>query len=131
MDKAAFQISFRGGDPMSGTVRVDPGSRLEGLAQVLPSENIRCKRVMVRVGWPTEGRGDRNYATIGELQIGQGNLTANTPLAQAFSVDLPREPWSFAGHYVSIVWEVRVIVDVPLGSDLEAVQPFIVAPKPG
>ena len=35
MDKAAFQISFRGGEPMSGTVRVDPGSRLEGLAQVL------------------------------------------------------------------------------------------------
>ena len=129
MEKAAFQISFRGGEPMSGTVRMEPGSRLEGLAQVMPSENIRAKRVLVRVGWHTEGRGDQNSATIGELEIGKGNLTANTPLAQAFSLDLPREPWSFAGFYVSIVWDVRVIVDIPFGTDLQAVQPFIVAAK--
>ena len=68
---------------------------------------------------------------MGELQISQGNLTAGTPLAQAFALDLPREPWSFAGHYVSIVWDVRVIVDIPLGTDLEAIQPIIVAPRRG
>ncbi len=130
MANAAFQISFRGGEPIGGTVRFDPGSRLEGLAQVMPAENIRAKRVIVRVGWHTEGRGDQNSATIGELQIAQGNLSANTPVAQAFSLDLPREPWSYAGHYINIVWDVRVIVDVPLGTDLQAIQPFVVAPKP-
>ena len=130
MANAAFQISFRGGEPTSGTVRFDPGSRLEGLVQIMPMENIRAKRVLVRVGWHTEGRGDQDRATVGELQIAQGNLTANTPISQSFSLDLPREPWSFSGFYINIVWDVRVTVDIPLGTDLEAVQPFIVAPKP-
>ena len=129
MPDAAFQISFRGGEPLNGTVRFEPGSRLEGMVQVLPSLNIRAKRVVARVGWHTEGRGTQNRATVGELQIAQGNLTANTPLAQAFSLDLPREPWSFSGYYVSIVWTVRVVVDIPFGADMEAFQPFIVAPK--
>jgi hypothetical protein len=129
MSNAAFQITFRGGEPLSGTVRFDPGSRLEGLVQIIPAENIRAKRVLVRVGWHTEGRGDRNSGAVGELQIAQGNLTANTPLAQSFSLDLPTSPWSFAGHYVSIIWLVRVTIDVPFGGDIEAMQPFVVAPK--
>ena len=73
MANASFQISFRGGEPVSGTVRFDPGSRLEGLVQIMPMENIRAKRVIVRVGWHTEGRGDQDRATVGELQIAQGN----------------------------------------------------------
>jgi hypothetical protein len=53
---------------------------------------------VVRIGRHTEGRGDRDGAMIGELQMAQGQLTANTPLTQSFSIDLPRERWSFAGH---------------------------------
>ena len=88
MANASFQISFRGGEPLSGTVRFDPGSRLEGLVQVMPTENIRAKRVLVRVGWHTEGRGDQDQATVGELQIAQGNLTANTQPAVWLTVVL-------------------------------------------
>ncbi len=134
MANATFQIGLRGGETVgSGLMRFDPGSRLEGLAQVMPTENIRSKRVLVRVGWHPDGRGDQNKATIGELEIAQGGLTASTLLSQPFAIDLPREPWSFAGHYVSIIWEVRVVVDIPFGSDLQAVQPFIMAPwhQPG
>jgi len=130
MANAAFQISFRGGEPVSGTVRFDPGSRLEGLVQIMPAENIRAKRVIVRVGWHSEGRGDQDKAMVGELQIAQGNLTANTPISQSFSLDLPPQPWSYTGFYVNIVWDVRVTIDVPLGSDVEALQRFIVAPRP-
>lgn len=129
MANAAFQISLRGGEPLGGLMRFDPGSRLEGVANVLPEDNIRSKRVLVRVGWHTEGRGDADGATIGELVMAQGGLTANTPLVQSFAIDLPREPWSFAGHYINIVWTVKVVVDIPLAADLQAVQPFIVAPR--
>jgi hypothetical protein len=129
MANATFQIGLRGGENMGGLMRFDPGSRLEGLVQVMPTENIRSKRVLVRVGWHTEGRGDQNRSTVGELQIAQGGLTANNLLSQPFAIDLPREPWSFAGHYISIVWEVRVVIDIPLGSDLQAAQPFIMAPR--
>jgi hypothetical protein len=126
---ANFQITFRGGELAGNLVRFDPGTRMEALVQVMPLENIRSKRVLARVGWHTEGRGDTDAQTVGELELAQGGLTANTPLSQAFAYDLPRQPWSFAGHYVTIVWDVRVIVDIPLGSDLQAVQPFILAPR--
>jgi len=129
MANATFQISLRGGQPMGGLMRFDPGSRLEGLAQIMPAENIRSRRVLVRVGWHTEGRGDSNAATVGEMQLAQGGLTAGTPLSQPFAIVLPREPWSFAGHYINIIWDVRVIVDIPLGGDLQATQPFILAPR--
>jgi hypothetical protein len=129
MANANFQITFRGGELTGNLVRFEPGSRLEALVNVMPLENIRSKQVLARVGWHTEGRGDTNTQTVGELKLAQGALTANTPLSQAFSFDLPREPWSYAGHYVTIVWDVRVIVDITLGSDLQAVQPFILAPR--
>jgi hypothetical protein len=129
MANVNFQISFRGGEPTGGLVRFDPGSRMEAVAQVMPLENIRSRRVIARVGWHTEGRGDTDSGTVGELQIAQGALTANTPISQPFAIDLPQQPWSFAGHYVTIVWDLRVIVDIPFGSDLQAVQPFIVAPR--
>ncbi len=129
MANATFQIGLRGGENLGGLMRFDPGSRLEGLVQVMPTEDIRSKRVLVRVGWHTEGRGDRDGAIVGELQIAQGGLTANNLLSQPFAINLPREPWSFAGQYISIVWEVRVVIDIPFGIDLQAAQPFVMAAK--
>jgi hypothetical protein len=98
MATAAFQFNWRGGEPLGGLTRFDPAGRLEGVAQILPKDNIRSKHVVVRIGRHTEGHGDRDGAMIGELQMAQGQLTANTPLTQSFSIDLPRERWSFAGH---------------------------------
>ena len=64
-----------------------------------------------------------------QVEIAQGNLVANTPIVQSFAFNLPAEPWSFAGHYINIIWQVEVIVDIPLGVDLHAEQPFVMAPQ--
>ena len=129
MAKAAIQISLRGGEDLGGMMRFDPGGRLEGVAQILPDGNIRAKKVMVQLGWHTEGRGSRADGTAGQVEIAQGNLVANTPIVQSFAFNLPNEPWSFAGHYINIIWQVEVIVDIPLGVDLHAEQPFVMAPS--
>ena len=129
MAKAAIQISLRGGEAAGGLQRFDPGSRLDGVAQLLPDGNIRAKNTVVRLAWHTEGRGDRDSGIAAQVEIGQGNLTANVPVTQSFAFNLPAEPWSFAGHYINIIWEVQVVVDVPMGLDLHAEQPFILAPR--
>ena len=129
MAKAAIQVSLRGGEDLSGMMRFDPGGRLEGVVQVLPDSNIRAKKVMVQLTWHTEGRGTRAEGTAGQVEIAQGNLVANTPIVQSFAFNLPAEPWSFAGHYINIIWQVEVIVDIPLGVDLHAEQPFVMAPQ--
>jgi hypothetical protein len=129
MAKAAIQVSLRGGEAVAGMMRFDPGGRLDGVAQILPDGNIRAKKVTVQLGWHTEGRGTREEGTAGQVEIAQGNLVANTPIVQSFTFNLPAAPWSFAGHYINIIWEVKVVVDIPLGVDLHAEQPFVMAPQ--
>lgn len=129
MASADIQITVSGGGSIGGMMRFDPGGVMQGAVQVAPRDNINCKAAVVRIGWHTEGRGDRDSATVAEIPIVQGGLTANTPVYQQFNVILPREPWSYAGHYINIIWEVKVTIDIPLAPDINAVQPFVLAPR--
>ncbi|MBM4425098.1 MAG: hypothetical protein FJ030_17250 [Chloroflexi bacterium] len=129
MATADIQISVSGGDSVGGMMRFDPGGTLQGAVQVTPRDNINCKAVTVRLGWHTEGRGDRASGNAVEIPIAQGNLSANTPIYHQFSVILPREPWSYAGHYINIIWEVKVTIDIPLAPDINAAQLFVLAPR--
>ena len=128
MANATVQFTLNGGDYEGDWMRFEPGSTLQGTVQIVPQDDIRCNHVYVRLQWHTEGRGTRNEGRAGEIDIAQGTLTANTPLTQSFHFNLPREPWSYAGHYVNIVWEVLVSFDVPLSPDMHFSQPFILAP---
>ncbi len=57
-------------------------------------------------------------------------MAAGAPRVAESRSPLPREPWSYAGRYISIVWEVVVVVDLP-GPDIRHGQAFILAPGPG
>jgi hypothetical protein len=129
MANATIQISLRGGEAAGGLMRFDPGGRLEGAVQVLPDSNIRAKNVVVRLAWHTEGSGDRDAAVVNQVEIAHGDLAINTAITQNFGFALPAEPWSFAGHYINIIWEVQVVVDIPMAPDMHAEQPFILAPR--
>ncbi|MBI3243992.1 MAG: hypothetical protein HYZ49_17050 [Chloroflexi bacterium] len=128
MANATIQISLSGGEAEGEWMRFEPGSVLQGTAQIVPQGDIRCNHVYVRLQWHTEGRGTRNEGRVGEIDMAQGTLAANTPLSQNFHFTLPKEPWSYAGHYINIVWEVVVNIDIPLAPDLNFSQPFILAP---
>lgn len=130
MAQANIEIELSGGEPVDGQLRFEPGSRLEGVVRVMPAEDIHCRRVVVRVGWHTA---DHGYAESGpspvlEQSIAAGPLTANALLSQPFAFDLPHQPWSYTGALVTLVWEARVVIDVPLAPDIELVQPFRLAP---
>jgi hypothetical protein len=131
MANIKFGFDLSGGEDSNGVVRFEPGSRLAGVATVLPGEPINFRQMVVRVGWHTEGKGGRDQQIVGELPFPQsaGQLAPNVPLSQAFAVDLPRNPWSFAGHLITIVWTVRVFIDVPLGENIVGIANFVLAPK--
>jgi hypothetical protein len=129
MAHADFLITLHGGDFEGNWQYFAPGSGLEGSVQIVPDSDIRANHVWVRLQWHTEGRGDRDQGRVGEWDVFQGVLTAQTPVTYSFSFDLPREPWSYAGHYINLIWEVVVEIDVPMAPDLRQSQQFILAPR--
>ena len=131
MTNADIQLELSGGEPVGDLLRFDPGSRLEGHVQVTAAEEIKCRRVVVQVTWYTADHGnlESGPTPVREQHLADGPLAANTLLSQSFALDLPRQPWSFTGTLVNIVWVARVVIDLPLARDLEKVQPFILAPR--
>jgi hypothetical protein len=129
MVNVTVRIDLRGGEPEGGVLRFEPGSRLEGVAELMSGEAVNCRRAVLRVGWHTRSNGDTDQATIGELPMAAGALAANTHLVQPFAVDLPRAPWSYSGLLIKIVWEAELVLDMPLGVDLHSRQPFLLAPR--
>jgi hypothetical protein len=131
MDKITFGVTLREGTNEGGILRYEPGSTISGLAQLIPNEDVNARGVTVRLQWRTEGRGDLNSATIGQTDIWQGNLVKGRPVPGEFRFQLPLQPWSYSGHYINIVWEIVVFVDVPLASDPKFLQPFVMRPGGG
>jgi hypothetical protein len=127
--EAVIQFTLDGGENQGGLMRFDPRSRLSGSVTVTPAKDIRAKQVYTRLQWHTEGRGDRDEGVVAAVEFPNAQLRANMPMVGRFTFDLPDAPWSFAGHYINIVWEVMLVVDIPMASDLRASQPFILAPK--
>jgi hypothetical protein len=133
MARANFQITLDGGEYDGNWLRFEPGSSVQGSVQIVPDSDLRANHVWIRLQWHTEGRGDRDQGRVAEIDAFQGVLTAQTPVRYGFNFALPREPWSYAGHYINIVWEVVAEIDVPMAPDLRQSQLFILAPsrRPG
>lgn len=129
MADAVVQFTLEGGTHEGGLMRFEPRSRLNGTVTVTPGKDIRAKRVYAQLQWHTEGRGDRDEGVAAAVAFNDAQLRANMPMVGRFTFDLPEAPWSFAGHYINIVWEILLVVDIPLATDIRASQPFIMAPK--
>ncbi|MFZ0548491.1 MAG: hypothetical protein WAM60_23790 [Candidatus Promineifilaceae bacterium] len=128
MDKITFSVALQGGAAEDGFMRYEPGSMISGLVQIVPNEDVNSRRAAVRLRWRTKGRGDTNSESLGETEIWQGNLQQGRPIQKDFSFQLPNQPWSYSGHYINIVWEIFVFVDIPFASDPKFVQPFVMRP---
>ena len=50
------------------------------------------------------------------------------PLMRDFSFTAPQAPWSYAGHHISIIWEVTVTVDIPWSPDAAWSERIILRP---
>jgi len=130
MAKADIRLVLDGGEAERAWRRYEPGSTVRGTVQLLVGGDVRCDRVVVAIGWHTEGRGDRNGASVGEVELVRGRLTTNTTPSHSFAFRLPNEPWSYAGHYINIVWEVTVTIAIRFARDIKRTEQVVVAPRP-
>ncbi len=128
MAKVDIEITLQGGVEQYDAQQFQPGDVVQGSISIYPNENVNCKHIYARLGWHTEGRGTRYTQKIDELDLYQGQLQAGMPMGFDFSFVLPNEPWSYEGHYISIIWAITVQIDVSWAKDPKQILPFILRP---
>ena len=126
---ARLEVRISGGEVNDGIPFFEPFQEISGTAEVEVDQSVECRSLTVRLMWHTEGRGDEDEATVQEIDIYQGRLTPGQPIQGAFHFQLPPEPWSYAGHYISVIWAIEVHVDVPLGRDLNHRERLVMRPR--
>ena len=131
MARAAIEIILHGGEAEEGLRRYLTGQELTCIVCVTPDDDVRCNHLLVRLQWHTEGRGDRDETIVSTADLYQGTLGGGVPGDYSFRFPLPREPWSYAGHYINIVWAIDVDIDVPWSRNPRHQQHFILAPGRG
>jgi hypothetical protein len=122
-----IELTLQGGEVGDGGRRYEPGSTVQGWARLTPEGTVDCRRVVVRLEWHTEGRGDSDKKCADEVELASGPLSG--PLVQSFTLPVPQQPWSYAGHYIHIIWRVLVVVDIPFSRDIRTEAPIAVAPR--
>jgi hypothetical protein len=128
MAKVNFELRLEGGEMDGAYRRFTPGARIAGDAHVFPRQEINARRIVARLQWHTEGRGDKNAGVAEETVLAEGPLTPSIPQSFSFDFTAPQEPWSYAGHYINIIWEVQIVVDIPWASDELYRERIILAP---
>ena len=128
MSETNFEIEIRGGEQEGNLTRFQPGATLQGSVRITPKVDLKARQIFIRLLWHTEGRGDRDQAIIVEEVVRNGDLRADVASYHTFHFRLPDRPWSYAGHYVNIIWEVEVAIDLPMARDPRSTLPFVLAP---
>ena len=128
MSNASFEMELRGGEGHGSLLRFRPGETLQGSVRITPIGDLQARHVNIRLQWHTEGRGDRDQAVVAEQDVFQGMLSDSTPTYYSFHFKLPDHPWSYAGHYVNIIWEIEVCIDLRLARDPRDQQAFLLVP---
>ena len=82
-----------------------PGQKLAGKL-TWSSVNESSHSVSIRLIWFTEGKGDRNYATVDSIDIPLGVASRGAK----FEFVLPHRPLSFSGKIISLTWAVEAVV---------------------
>lgn len=129
MAKADIEISFQGSEDSFDIPLYRPGQSAHGNITIFPDERVKCNHLHVRLLWHTEGRGTKYKEVIEEDDVFQGEFQAGMPRSFSFQFSLPQAPWSYEGHYISVVWGVEVQVDVPWSKDPKQIGNFILSPQ--
>lgn len=129
MSKVDIDIQMSGGESTYAAPLFRPGDTLKGTVTIYPNENVSCRSIEIHLKWQTEGRGTRYEEVIEEVKVFEGELQQSMPASYDFRFVLPNEPWSYEGHYVSVVWGVFVKIDVPRAKDIHQTANFVLQPN--
>ncbi len=89
------------------------------------------RRLIVRLEWFTEGRGDPNSGVVAEQVWTAGDGQLGLPPAVDFALAVPPSgPCSYDGQLIRVRWRVTARLDLPLARDDKAEAPVTVLPPP-
>lgn len=126
----SINLQIEGGENLGpGLMRFDPGGRLRCQVQLMPEKNIKTRNTTLWVQWHTEGRGDKDIGKGNIITVAEGDLANGMPIYQSYDLILPTQPWSYAGHYIQIIWSVQLKIDIPWGNDYTAGVQFVLLPS--
>ncbi len=86
------------------------GGTLSGRVVVDLDEPLNPRRVIIRVGWYTQGRGDRDQGVHWEQVVHQGPMSGHHEFP--FQLQLPEGPLTYNGSLIQIRWQVEVQFDL-------------------
>jgi hypothetical protein len=109
------------------TLRIDlgnergfrPGQTIEGRVSWQADDAPRSAEL--RLFWYTRGKGTQDVGNVGSVPFATPQMNDS----RSFSLTLPRDPFSFSGKLISIVWALELIVEP--GSNVER-QEFVMSP---
>jgi hypothetical protein len=111
-----------------GELRYAPGDQIEGSVEIFPDNPIRCQAVEVAVKWYTEGKGRRDEGIVESQRFDVRQIDPGQGFSEQFRVTLPSTPWSYAGHFINIIWAVHVKIDIPMAPDFNHEVRFLLLP---
>lgn len=79
-----------------------PGETLVG--EVLWALEKSPEKLQLRLGWWTEGRGDRDA----KIEFEKEWITDEPAGKESFEIILPASPYSFEGHLISLKWALEL-----------------------
>jgi hypothetical protein len=108
------------------TLRIDnggqrgykPGETINGRVSWQVDEPPQSAEL--RLFWYTSGKGTQDVENVGSVAFQTPQMNDD----RTFSVTLPREPYSFSGKLISLVWALELIVEP--GSNVER-QEFVMS----
>lgn len=127
---ADFQIylSLNGASlPTGSTIHLIPGTMVQGAVIVQAGKEISCRGISLRAGWRTRGRGDTDRGRAFNVTIFQGSIPSGGATLP-FQIQAPQAPWSYSGHYISIVWELIVECDFGFFQKPKFTYPLLLRP---
>jgi hypothetical protein len=104
------------------------GDEIGGRIRIKCDEPVSCRGLVAKVGWYTEGKGDRDEEAVFEQTLHTGELRAGE-FTFPFSTKLPISPISYSGHYLTIVWRIEASLDLAWKRDPIAEKVFYVMPR--
>lgn len=107
-----------------------PGDVARGYVEVRCDEDVRCDGLTVALRWRTHGRGTSVRETVASEVAFQGEWRAGAAQRYPFALEMPAGPFTYHGHYLSVVWEVVARADVPWAFDPETERELVLAPRP-
>ena len=112
------RTSYRGGETVRGEI------------EVRTDEDVRCDGLTVELRWKTHGKGNSVHGDPVEVELFQGDWRAGAIQRYPFAIELPKGPFTYHGHYLNVVWEVRARADVPWAIDPKAEREIAVSADP-